>query len=32
MAIHWQHDLNAALAAAAEGGRPVLLDLSAAPM
>jgi hypothetical protein len=32
MAIHWQHDLTAALAAAAETSRPVLLDFSAAPM
>jgi hypothetical protein len=32
MSIQWQHDLEPALAAAAEAHKPVLLDFSAAPM
>jgi hypothetical protein len=32
MEIHWQHDLDKALASARGANKPVLLDFSAAPM
>lgn len=32
MSIQWNHDLEAQLARAREGKKPILLDFSAAPM
>jgi hypothetical protein len=32
MEIEWQRDIDAALREAKEGGKPLLLDFSAAPM
>jgi hypothetical protein len=32
MEIAWRHDLEGALETARSGGKPVLLDFSAAPM
>lgn len=31
MAVNWNHDIEAALAAAKAQGRPILLDFTAAP-